>query len=289
MRRRLKKEEIRKGIYILPNLLTTANIFCGFLSIIKSMEQEYLFAAWILVLGAFFDFLDGRVARLTHTQSAFGIEYDSLSDLTSFGMAPAILIYNFALSGFGRLGWSVAFLFFACGALRLARYNVQSQSVERKNFQGLPIPCAAALPVCYVIFHNQIIGPEPIESYLALAMTMAVALLMVSNIPYWSFKAMDKGKKGNFFLLVLLVASIVIIASAPQIMLFVAAVTYVSAGIVAELLRSPQRIASFAEFMKRYFQADPNDLIMDDHKNERKRSLKVVGLSEKRSNDIEKE
>lgn len=285
----MKKEDIKKGIYILPNLFTTANIFCGFFAIIRTINGDYLVASWVLFLAGLFDFLDGRVARLTKTHSEFGLEYDSLSDLTSFGIAPAILLYKWALFNFGRFGWAAAFLFFACGALRLARYNVQAGDVERKNFQGLPIPAGAACIVSYVIFHYHVFGPGPTESYFILFLTFVVALLMVSNIPYTSFKVLDKGRRANFFLLVIVVGVIFLIASAPQILLFAFAMTYAAAGIVIEVVKSPRKIAGFSDFMARYFHVHPKDLGMEpDDKNE-KPSLKVVGMKSERSHEDEEE
>src|ERR1700733_9449296 len=132
-------------IYVLPNLFTTGNMFFGFLSMIQSLEGHFVIAAYCIVAAAVFDTLDGRVARMTHATSKFGMEYDSLSDLVSFGVAPAILLYLWALKPFDRIGWLASFMYMACGALRLARFNVQAQSVEKKYFQGLPIPMAAGI------------------------------------------------------------------------------------------------------------------------------------------------
>src|SRR4030066_1046056 len=140
----LKKIRIKKGIYVLPNLITTAGLFCGFYSIIASSSEDFVIAAVAILAAAVFDGLDGRIARFTNTTSKFGSEYDSLSDVIAFGVAPAFLAYNWAMSFSGRWGWIAAFLFVLCGALRLARYNIQIGIIESKVFNGLPIPAAPA-------------------------------------------------------------------------------------------------------------------------------------------------
>lgn len=276
----MEREGIRRGIYILPNLFTTANLFCGFFSMTCTLSGEYLVAAWVLFLAGVFDFLDGRVARLTKTNSEFGLEYDSLSDITSFGIAPALLLYKWNLFHFGRLGWAIAFIFFACGALRLARFNVQSSNVEKKHFQGLPIPAAAACPVGYVILHHHIFGPEPSTSYFLPLLTLVTGLLMVSKVPYHSFKVLDKGKRAQFFTLVIVIGVIAVIASAPQIMLFVFAMGYASIGVIRSILNSPKHIASFADLLSHYFHFNASDLDETDDEDEspKRTSLKVVGF-----------
>src|SRR5262249_41980609 len=191
----------RKGIYLLPNMITTASLFCGFVSIIHSIKGDHLMAAWMIMLAGVFDALDGRVARLTRTHSDFGIEYDSLSDLTSFGLAPAILAYTWTLYHFKQIGWAASFLFFVCGALRLARFNVQISDVERKHFQGLPIPTAAYVLASYVIFHHRWKGDVDVSSVLLLGLTIGLAFLMVSTVPYRSFKKIDFKRKESFFVL----------------------------------------------------------------------------------------
>ncbi|MEW6586929.1 MAG: CDP-diacylglycerol--serine O-phosphatidyltransferase, partial [Nitrospirota bacterium] len=147
---------MRKGIYILPNTLTLCGMFLGFYSILASIKGLYLHASWAILLAGIFDGLDGWVARLTHSTTRFGIELDSLSDLVAFGVAPAVLLYKWALMPFGRVGWAAAFFFVACGALRLARYNVQMGSTESKAFTGMPIPGAAGLLATLVIFYTEI-------------------------------------------------------------------------------------------------------------------------------------
>lgn len=271
----MKRRGIKKGVYIVPNLLTTGNLFCGFFSIIRAINGDYVTAAWAILFAGVFDFLDGLVARITKGQSEFGLEYDSLVDLCSFGLAPALLIYMWVLFQFKRIGWTVAFLFFACGALRLARYNVQVANVEKKGFQGLPIPGAAYTLAGYVIFHHHVFGATVPESYLLLIFTFLLALLMVSSIPYRSFKVLDLNRRASFFLLVLFVGVLFILASAPQVMIFILAVMYVGVGVIEGLIHSPKKIRSFADLLARFFHEAPEELAGEEEKKE-ERVLKVV-------------
>lgn len=232
----IKREGIKRGIYILPNLCTTASLFCGFYSVIHSLQGKFVTASWAIIIAGIFDFLDGRVARLTHSESEFGIEYDSLVDLASFGLAPAVLMYTWALHGFNRIGWLAAFLFFACGALRLARFNVQANSVEKSWFQGLPIPLAAWLAATMVIFYDYMEVPTAGGSYLVLITAVALSLLMVSTIPYRSFKVVHFRKKRSFFALVLAVGIIFIVAAEPRVTIFFLVLSYVLWGVIEELI-----------------------------------------------------
>lgn len=268
----MRKDGIRKGIYILPNLFTTANLFCGFFAVIRAIEGDYTSSAWAILFAGIFDFLDGRIARLTRTQSEFGLAYDSLVDLASFGLAPAILMFTWSLFHFGRFGWAACFLFFACGALRLARFNVQASDVEKKSFQGLPIPAAAYCLASYVILYHYVAGPGRAESYAIVLLTFLLAGLMVSNIPYRSFKALDRTKKANFFFLVLAVAGVFIIASAPQIMIFVVSLAYIGLGVAESILRSPQKIRNFRDFLKHTFHTPKEEVEVRKDP----RTLKVV-------------
>ncbi|RYZ70101.1 MAG: CDP-diacylglycerol--serine O-phosphatidyltransferase, partial [Proteobacteria bacterium] len=189
-------------IYILPNLITIMNLFMGFLAIVQSIQGQYVFAAYAIVAAAVFDQLDGRVARMTHSQSKFGAELDSLCDLVSFGTAPGILLFLWALQPFGRIGWLVSFLFCACGALRLARFNVQHEVIEKAYFQGLPIPMAAGIVASSVLAFTDL-GWEPQHSYILLLMTTLLAFVMVSTFRYRSFKDIDlKGRLPFKYLIV---------------------------------------------------------------------------------------
>ena len=152
--RSARHENLRKGVYILPNLFTTGTLFAGYYSIVSAMNGQYEKAAWFILIATVFDGLDGQVARMTNTTSRFGVEYDSLADLVAFGVAPGLLMYSWALTTFGKLGWLAAFLYVVCGALRLARFNVQVETVESKRFVGLPIPSAAWMVAsCGLLFY----------------------------------------------------------------------------------------------------------------------------------------
>ncbi|MCB1215541.1 MAG: CDP-diacylglycerol--serine O-phosphatidyltransferase [Deltaproteobacteria bacterium] len=232
-----KRERFRRqGIYVLPNLVTTMALFCGFLSIIFAIDGKFLHSAWMVLIAGVFDGLDGKVARLTHTHSDFGIQYDSLSDVVSFGLAPAVLAYTFALKTYGKFGWAAAFLFFVCGALRLARFNVQASTESSKHFQGLPIPMAAYSIASYVVFlfrdSNVVTGSQP----LILAFCVVMALMMVSPIRYRSLKVITLNRQG-FFILVGIAIAIFIVASLPDIMIFTFTIVYILTGPVEAFVR----------------------------------------------------
>ncbi|MBN1283512.1 MAG: CDP-diacylglycerol--serine O-phosphatidyltransferase [Proteobacteria bacterium] len=243
-RPRRRREGMKRGVYILPNLLTSASLFCGFYSVIKSLGGHFVPAAWAIVLAGLFDLLDGRIARLARAESQFGIEYDSLVDLASFGLAPAILIYTWSLHTMDKLGWLAAFLYFACGALRLARYNVQHDDVEQEFFQGLPIPVAAYVIATCIIFHHFYFVFPPESSILTAGMTVALALLMVSTIRYRSMKVVDIKSRNPFFVLVLLVFGLFVVAARPEVMMLALTVAYVASGIFEEAvtLRQSRRL-----------------------------------------------
>ena len=219
------------GVFIIPSLLTTANLFCGFYSIIAVFKSDYITAAIAILLAMLFDSFDGKVARLTNSTSRFGVEYDSLSDLASFGVAPGLLIYTWALNGYGKIGWLAVFLFIACGAMRLARFNVQVSSVENKYFVGLPIPAAAGLIATTVIFDHHILemGKE-VRPIVVLLMTYLLAYLMVSTIRYRSFKDIHLGERKPLSSLIAAVLILIVIVAEPQIMLFILFSLYASSG-----------------------------------------------------------
>lgn len=231
-RRRIsRKGGIKRGVYLLPNLCTTASLFCGFFSVIKILDGEFVLAAWVILLAGLFDLFDGQLARLTRGTSQFGVEYDSLVDLASFGFAPSILIYMWALHDFQRLGWIISFLFFACGALRLARFNVQAEAEELRFFQGLPIPMAAYVLATTVIFFENTYTIAPSRNYVILILTLILALLMVSTIRYRNAKEMDMRQKLSFFVLVAGAGAISVIAWKPQVMMWVVSLAYMASGI----------------------------------------------------------
>ncbi len=198
---------MRKGVYILPNLFTTGNLFCGFWAIISVFQEKFFYAAIAILLASVFDILDGKVARLSGATSKFGIQYDSLADLVSFGIAPALLAFSWALRPYGRFGWLAAFLFVVCGALRLARFNVQTSSGEVKYFKGLPIPVAASMIALTILLYLRLIETGWVKDIIILIMIWVLAFLMVSNIRYFSFKEFNLAKRKPFsiFLFVVLI------------------------------------------------------------------------------------
>ncbi|WP_447974165.1 CDP-diacylglycerol--serine O-phosphatidyltransferase [Nitrospira sp. Kam-Ns4a] len=226
----LKEPRRRRGVYLIPNLLTTGNLFCGLYSILAVFNANYVAAAVAILVALVFDMLDGKSARWTNSTSQFGVEYDSLADLVSFGVAPGLLIYSWALSAHGMAGGAVMFAFIACGALRLARYNVMSATSESKYFTGLPIPAAASVLATLVIFDHHIlrVGAE-VKPLLILVMTLGLAFLMVSTIKYRSFKDLKfKGRHFNY--LVWAILAIMLVMAWPQLMLFLLFVGYALLG-----------------------------------------------------------
>ncbi len=223
---------MRKGIYILPSTVTLCGMFCGFYAILAAFKGNYVFGAWAILVALIFDGLDGWVARVTHTTTKFGIELDSLSDLIAFGVAPAVLIYSWGLQPFGRFGWGVAFLFVICGALRLARYNVQMGSEESMAFTGMPIPGAATIIASMVLFYAEIWGDLTGKNYAALFLPFLLAMLMVSTLRYHGLKEISSKKRMPFWLLVAVVMAIILIFMYPEIVIFTFAALYMFLGIV---------------------------------------------------------
>ncbi|MCB0365685.1 MAG: CDP-diacylglycerol--serine O-phosphatidyltransferase [Bdellovibrionaceae bacterium] len=230
------RRRLTMHIYVLPNLLTTMNMFFGFFAIIYAIKGNFPYAAYAIVAAAVFDLLDGRVARLTHSTSEFGAEYDSLCDLVSFGIAPSLLLFLWALQPFGRIGWLAAFFFVACGALRLARFNVQQDIIEKAYFQGLPIPMAAGI-VASSVLAFQDLELVAYRSPWLLAMTFLLGFVMVSTFRYRSFKDIDLKQRLPFTYLVLGVFMLALIAIRPEVMLFVLFLTYAILGAVFGILR----------------------------------------------------
>ena len=222
---------MKKGIYILPNALTLAGMLAGFYAVLLSMKGNFVDASWAILVGMVFDGLDGSVARLTGSASRFGIELDSLSDLVAFGVAPGILIYLASIRPFGRVGGLVAFLYVACGAMRLARYNVQMVTAERKSFTGVPIPAGAVILSTLVIFSNKT-GMDLYHSLPVLLLTFVVSLLMVSTLRFHGLKEINFSRRKPFWLLAAGVTIFVIVAMHPEIALFVLAMIYLAAGLV---------------------------------------------------------
>jgi len=227
----------RKGIYLLPNLFTTSALFSGFFAVVAGINGEFTSAAVAIFIAMVLDGLDGRVARMTNTQSAFGAEYDSLADMISFGMAPALVAFTWILQDIGKTGWVVAFLYVACAALRLARFNVQIGSVDKKWFIGLPSPSAAALvAACVWTFHSFDADAFGFK-LLMLVVVAAAGVLMVSNIRYYSFKDLDFKKPVPFVVLLAVVLGFVMISVEPSVMLLLLFGTYVLSGPVLAVMR----------------------------------------------------
>ena len=230
-----EKRQNKRGIYILPSIFTTFALFAGFYSIVASINGDYTLAAISIMVAMLWDTLDGRVARLTNTQSAFGAEYDSLSDLVSFGVAPALLVYEWSLSDLGRIGWLAAFIYLVCAALRLARFNTQVGAADKRYFQGLPSPAAAGVIASMIWlkfwnFEYFDIGVVSFSYYIGIAITILCGLLMVSNVRYLSFKEFDSKNKTSFRFLLLSVLSLILLLYKPNIILFTGFFIYLLSG-----------------------------------------------------------
>ncbi len=226
----------RRSIYLLPNLLTTAALFAGFYAIVQAMNSKFEFAAVAIFIAMVLDGLDGRVARLTRTQSEFGAEYDSLSDMVSFGVAPSLLMYEWAFKDLGKLGWFAAFIYCAGTALRLARFNANIETVDKRFFQGLPSPAAAAVIAgfVWVMLDNHFSGQE--ARWYAVILTVFAGLSMVSNVRYYSFKDFNMRKSVPFIVIILVALFFILISSYPPGVLFLLFLCYALSGYVLWLL-----------------------------------------------------
>lgn len=247
------RKKLGGAVYILPNLFTTGNLFFGFFAIVKSLQGDFQWASSAILLAAIFDMLDGRIARLTGGTSEFGVQYDSLCDLVSFGLAPALMMYQGGLSELGRLGWIICFMFLACGALRLARFNVQSSIGQASgDFTGLPIPMAAAVIACfYALWKGLDVGPDDPgvvqwisgvfdEKAFRIGFSafagVSLALAMVTNIPYRSHKTLRVGGIKPFKLLVLAVIIVGLVAYQPELIGFLLFFVYALSGPIEWIL-----------------------------------------------------
>ena len=223
-----KTLNMRRGIYILPSLFTLMGLFAGFYALIAAIQGKYELAAWAIIAAAIFDMLDGRVARLLNAETAFGAELDSLCDMTSFGLAPAVLIYLWALTPLGKLGWLAAFLIAACSALRLARFNTQIGTQDKKYFQGLPTPATALLIASAVLFHEQS-ELQPVDWLWGVIATL-LAWFMVSGVRFISGKDIDLRQKRSFAVIVVMLVVLVLVMSDPYRILFAVFMAYVLHG-----------------------------------------------------------
>lgn len=237
-----KKNKRRRGIYVLPNLFTSASLFSGFYAIVAAMEGRFEAAAVAVMISALLDGLDGRIARLTNSASQFGVEYDSLADVIAFGVAPGILAFQWALRPFGRLGWLAAFMFVICGALRLARFNVQKSHEDVSHFKGLPIPAAAFFIAAMVLFVESWESSLDMRSAMIIVIIYILSFLMVSTLHYASFKKFDIRNRKPFNLLLSLILVAMIIAYKPKVMLFLLIFGYVVSGPAVTFYRLYRRI-----------------------------------------------
>ena len=232
-----------RGIYLLPNLFTTAALFCGFYGIVSSINGQFETAAIAIFVAMVLDGVDGRVARLTNTESDFGAEFDSLADMVSFGLAPALIVYLWMLSSLGKVGWLVAFVYVACAALRLARFNTQAAHSDKRYFQGLASPAAAAV-VAGLIWNGELLKEYvslPSLQYIALVTTLLAGLLMVTNVRYHSFKGVNWRSKVPFFTILMFVFGLVFVSAEPALVLFAIFLGYAMSGPILTIVMLRRR------------------------------------------------
>jgi CDP-diacylglycerol--serine O-phosphatidyltransferase len=222
--------KMKRGIFILPSLLTLSSIFFSFFAIVSAINGNFVLTSALILVAGFFDAVDGKVARLTKTATRFGVELDSLADVISFGVAPALLVYLWALSSFGRVGWVSAFVFVACGALRLARFNVQTGFVDPKRFNGLPIPAAAAMIATTVLFFHKLGLDAQLFRIPLLVLTYALSFFMVSSVKFHAFKDLAFAKRKPFSGTVAFVLLLALIAASPFVVPFFLCAGYVISG-----------------------------------------------------------
>jgi CDP-diacylglycerol--serine O-phosphatidyltransferase len=227
----LQRRRFRRGVYLLPSMFTMANMFCGYACIVYSMRGEFATAAPFIGLAIVLDMLDGRIARMTGSTSAFGIEFDSLADVISFGVAPAIMAFAWGLQPLGRIGWAAGFLFVAAAAVRLARFNIQAGSQDKRYFVGMPSPAAAGVPAATVYAYPFGLQSD-IEALPVLAMVIVPALLMVSTFRFRSFKTFDLQTRRSYPVLLLVALGLALLAAQPEIVLVVLAYGYLASAFV---------------------------------------------------------
>jgi CDP-diacylglycerol--serine O-phosphatidyltransferase len=235
----MNKNKAKRGVYLLPNILTTFGLFAGFFAIILATKGQYADAAIAIFIAMLWDGLDGRVARLTNTQSEFGEQYDSMADMVSFGVAPALLMYFYLFEPLGKIGWIAAFIYVASGALRLARFNTQIGVEDKRYFQGLPSPAAAAL-IAGFVWTKEIIGVSVYdEQYLAIGawiILVSAGILMVSNVRYYSFKEINFKNRSSFKLLLIATLVLITVSLWPSAILFIFFFTYAVSGLISTII-----------------------------------------------------
>jgi len=240
--RRPPGESLRRGIYVLPSLFTVGNMLCGFAAVLYALHDQLWIAGWLILLAGFLDALDGRIARLTHSTSEFGKEYDSLADVVSFGVAPAILAYQWALRGVGRWGWATAFLFLVAGSVRLARFNVKASTTDRRFFTGLPIPAGAgALTLMVLVATKLDVAVDQPVSIVAAVFVLLVSMLMVSTIPYRSGKEFNLRQRWPATAFFVIAAAVAVVAFTPLPAMALLAGAYLVAGPAEFLARRLRR------------------------------------------------
>jgi CDP-diacylglycerol--serine O-phosphatidyltransferase len=233
-----------RGIYLLPNLFTTGALFSGFYAVVASMHSSFENAAIAIFVAMVLDGLDGRVARLTNTSSAFGAEYDSLADMVSFGVAPSLVVFNWVLDDIGKLGWFAAFVYVAGAALRLARFNTQIGSMDKRYFMGLPSPAAAATVAGLVWAATEYDIDGAPFAYLIALYVAVIGVLMVSNILYYSFKDVSLKEKVPFLILAGIVLAVGVISISPETFLWLLFLTYAASGPVLWVLRKTKKTSA---------------------------------------------
>ena len=234
------RTRFRRGAYIVPSLFTTANLLCGYLAVIRSLQGEYEWAAVALFIAALLDRVDGWVARLTGTSSDFGVQLDSIADVISFGMAPAVLVYTWALAGLPR-PWSLApFLYLAAGAVRLARFNIQAPGQDKRWFVGLPIPAAAcALASC--VFYSPARVTDPLAAGLVALLVATLSILMVSKVRYRSFKEIDLRRRIRWVMVGVMALAYFVVAASPQLVALVLGFSYLLSGLLPRMAAPGRR------------------------------------------------
>jgi CDP-diacylglycerol--serine O-phosphatidyltransferase len=258
-------EKLKKGIYIIPSLFTCGNMSCGYLSVVSSINGNFTEAAWLLIFAIAFDMMDGRIARLTKTTSEFGVQMDSLSDLVSFGIAPSVMMYLLVLNSIGKIGTAISVLFVLCSALRLAKFNVKAHSDDsvQSFFMGLPTPASAGLLISFVLSYELFIADPgqsltfktipilvknmPVFFKIMPVVMVVLSLLMVSNIPYVSFKKVNVAKPKAFRFLILTILLIWLMFTFPQNIIFILFTLYAFSGILGYLIK-------YWKVLKRIFQ-----------------------------------
>ena len=235
----------RRGVYLLPNLFTTAALFAGFYAVIAAMRGDFEPAAIAIFAAGILDSLDGRIARLTNTQSKFGAEYDSLADMVSFGVAPSLVMFSWALTDLGKFGWSAAFVYVACAALRLARFNTSIDTADKNFFTGLASPAAAGILASAVwVSHDLgLVGDAlPYELAVAVAvLTIVVGILMIANVPYYSFKGIDPNSRVPFFIIIVVVLVFGLVLLDPPRFFLTASLLYAASGPVMQFMKQRKK------------------------------------------------